>query len=1467
MAYDDDRAPIWSLAAGGALIGGVGYALYKHRGAFSDAWNIGSTDAVARAVATRSSVVGFADPVIESVVKSEQLQFAMSNFEQSRGLVDAIGDIKTATYEAIASTGRMTHDEILDAMRVIDEQGSAADAYKAASDVIAGSSGRASTFESRLWQFAGDPNRSFILSSADISKGGYGQVVAGDVSFATLGEELGEGIQDKAIAIKKNLTQAAGGKFDLEWEYRLIKDKIAGKEVITPLLLPKVEGSVLGAIPLAETGYTYGGGNLTARYITRGAYRPGTREQISYAELAERTLGDVLSASKHNTELKNKVLDANQLLIDAMRSRDSADRAAAVWTGPFVTSGGAAKARITALERVAYGDMNPADIDRLLGESTGLYPFVSPGSAGKGTLISGNVAEDLFGPLGRLMSAEARPTQFIRKEWGVTQRAKDLATGFGGTFGQYYSRLDRKIQGAGYKSLLYSGAEATSAAAYTAPQLVTFYAKPSRVGMDAGYYSSALNQMISPEEGVISSSLTDMLEYERIVQKKIALDEGVNVNRGLLQALQNKRIGDAPVELPGMEGFVGIERGTGEEVVGRVIGAELADPNVANAYIRETQRLTPGEMFKFFSEENKFMGMAANQQRMREVLSAAGAGGEIAGQQVEAMFSGKLVGRNKFALITQQTEAASMFLSQKLDMGALQMSPEIQTYLADPAAALNVSNIIGSNAANADITIQKNLMGMAKGWGFTPEEMALTFGLSERSVLREAAREGIISPQDLLKTAHAPGVVGLFKGRLGDLATEGGAGTWGSFEQTGFRLLSMKGTTGERYAAELAGRIAGKGELAQADIMMSTLLGQEGIAKRFNRDVGTLEDFAKIEPDQLFKPEGRFVNLGRRIEEFGGSNVMYIPGTEEAQGMMGDIITSGNRVKSPLASQIAAFHGAMRRGKVSDDELEYAAASLRNTAVQASEAQAAARGKIAGTQILTGQRVNYGDDVFRVSPATGEKMYADLIERAKDKSHREFLEAQRQAFREEKVMTGGMWRHPTTGPESFQFVKFQRDAQIADNMVAAPTQFGKLRFQGRDVPIDASAMVGFKGDFDRDQFVLSVIGDKHTESAARRAIDNEQRQAYSEYLFNHYAIKDAVEGKINKAEQLNILSDRALAQGHRKLSTAKISTGQVNIALQKLKIGMQSAAPEKYRPMAELFYHMEEAAIGGKHGVFESTLYQEIAGAVREGGESGTRRMTSVLESLIGEQGLDVSGTITDVFGTTRKHSLKLDPRGAAEAAMAAYNSVSNDVDIAMKAAAVARGRQLGDVSLNKAVEMYHARRAGSVDFAQAIMQSGADNVDNFTAKASRLMRRGGARVRGLWGAVKRAKKPLLAGAGVAAGIMAMAPSTAGVLRTPEGPSAGRNMPPDDYGPPAGMPMNPPQPGMNASPRAYDIGSGKRSSHANIRMRVNDLNSSSRSFMRSARELSSGGNVNIRTRDDRSILDPQMLANKIHERL
>jgi hypothetical protein len=110
---------------------------------------------------------------------------------------------------------------------------------------------------------------------------------------------------------------------------------------------------------------------------------------------------------------------------------------------------------------------------------------------------------------------------------------------------------------------------------------------------------------------------------------------------------------------------------------------------------------------------------------------------------------------------------------------------------------------------------------------------------------------------------------------------------------------------------------------------------------------------------------------------------------------------------------------------------------------------------------------------------------------------------------------------------------------------------------------------------------------------------------------------------------------------------------------------------------------------------------------------------------------------------------------------------------------------------------------------------------------------------------------------------MMMAPSVSGTLNIKnEGTSGGRNLGPEDIGP-AGSGISPPDPRIMKSPRTYDLSGMRQASRANINMSMNDVNSSANL----RKQLGQMTNARVRTRDDRSVLDPQRLASKIHERL
>ena len=62
------------------------------------------------------------------------------------------------------------------------------------------------------------------------------------------------------------------------------------------------------------------------------------------------------------------------------------------------------------------------------------------------------------------------------------------------------------------------------------------------------------------------------------------------------------------------------------------------------------------DWWKVFSPEFRHLARARTPEQITQLLSAAGAPGirDIAGQKIEAIAGGKILGRNKMALINQQ---------------------------------------------------------------------------------------------------------------------------------------------------------------------------------------------------------------------------------------------------------------------------------------------------------------------------------------------------------------------------------------------------------------------------------------------------------------------------------------------------------------------------------------------------------------------------------------------------------------------------------------------------------------------------------------------------------------------------------------------------------------------------------------------------------------------------------------------
>jgi len=1472
MADFEERSALWNIAATGSLAGGVAYGMRGRWGAAREAFRFNPlVSPLERAALTQPSFTNYTlSKGIESATQQNMINL-LNTISPNR----AKQEVAAAAYASLMSSGKVSRGAALEVYRGVQELGTTVEtAYGAALAAIEKQAGDAGVFAKRIEGLFSEGEyrtaaRANVWSNLVATSPGFGGARTGTI--------LSEVESSAASDIRKRLNV-----FE-EWSYHRMEDVVAGRPTQTTMAVGRLAGTEV-AIPLSETGLTYGGAGLTARYPTRKVWHPNRQELVPYheyyVELLENNLADAQTASQR----RRAVVESTKQIMASINERDAAMRAGAVWSLPesIGHSGVRAQAALTRLQAVPHGDILDTSgrvsqeavediIRRTAQGEASLYPLGSPDVVAKGVLNTADLRTGIYGPLGRWFPIEKRPLQGIRSEFGVAPSALEAAAKqrFAGAFGEEWGRVGRKIKGGLYEDIMV-------ATGHEAPQMVAFYAKP---GEHLGYAKESLAEVLSPEEMAIRKNAGELMTSERVVQKEIFAPKGFNIRQEILAA--KGKVGELRQINP-LQGFLGLTAGgeevwaeAGKNVTREAIGAETMADDMLRVYMKETHEMGD-DAWKVFSEESKHVATLASNRRMKRILRRAGVQETtVAGQQIQAVLHAGRLEKNLGAMTMQQIEAMSMHAGYRLTTKQVGTAAQaqIRDFLRDPAAALGVTEKLTAAQAGADLELQRRMVGLAKGWGFTEKELGETFGLlgAERAEALGIAKE----------VRESRGVVGLFKGRLGHLAYEQGAGKMAKLDPAGYRVLAMKnyggevGDIGTRMVAELAARTPGKGELIPIETMYESLLGQQSFTDRakaafgFGENLPLLRD---IPEEQLIGAKGRWVGLGEKVPGLGADR-FYIPGREEAPGLFKTSVgRQGRVIASPTESAIRNLQYSLKRGEEAD--IKTAAKELLGTVGQARALQTTSFGEgILGSVRLAGTRrgVNApGWDVntWGISREHGLKMF-EQMEAGADEATRGFLAHQKKKFLNREAIEGVIWRPPETGPESVFFGKLRMDTNLSRGMISAPAVTGTFDpGTGKKIVIDASSLVGLKGDFDLDYFHGAIVGNKENAARIRRGLGKEIDASYSQYLHDHYAIKGLIETAAGK-ETTNIADlteSQRLLQGYEKLTAAKTKTGNINLALQKLKLGVGAAAPEKYRPLADIFFHMEEAAISGKHGMFSAEIYKEITGAVKNRDRT---RMAGALEKMLGSSQV-VKGSL-EIAGKNIEGLRPFAPnyQEMSNVMMESLAVTEKQVESAYNMARMAK-KGASTAEINKLTEDLFISKLGTIDPAQAAFEARARGAISKTALANRGLRQAATTMSKLKILAGKAKGPALIGAAAAGAIMMAAPSVSGTIPRPvEGPAGGRNVTPDAFMQmPQGPGITPPEPRILAPKKVYEgIDSAPLSARASMRTHMDDANARYSELMTHARGLSDTGRVRIGYKDDRSILDPDMLANKIHQRL
>ena len=1461
----NERSSLWNIAAFGSLAGGFAYGMRGHWGQMKSAVAQGPLVSPMEKFAVG---LGRAAPKSSNLGAEVLAGLGSYNFEPgvSKNILGALQSFPNAarakqevallTYESLIGTERISGTEAMDIFRKLQGSKTVEEAYGAAEAYIKQYGASASGFRRQLETYAP-----------------WWIPKAGEGVFA---EQMGNQIwKDMTIKAPTGMTVRTGGMFtpgqmaarealenelskagmniDNTYMYS-VKDysQVPGRPATTTSMWTgSIEGQRV-VLPLEETGMTYGGKNLTTRYTTRGFLtEAGTRQ--SYKDYYVNLLKDTFRRATNDRTRRQAVKEvADTMNAQMFEDAGVAAKKGAIWNLPEQVAHTGSRARAELVKRQALmGNLSEEALQSMIAEGK-LFPYGSAATVAKGTVMTEDAAVGLYGALGKWFPVEKQPLQGIRGEYGVAGSAVEaMKKGFGGTFGKYWGRqgLHPQMRGMLYEHVL-------GATGHEAPSLLTFYAKP---GTELGFQSRGLSKIISEEEMLITKEAGKMLGFEKTVPREILLTEGMEKRKEILEALrQPGRV--MPFKEP-LTGGIGVtpqgERivaGGGEGFLESVTHVERIDKERARIYLKREYLAREGQAVKLFAPGVKHQAHFVGEDVLKKTLRA-GQAGELF-QGVEAVMHGGQAQKNLYAQTMQQIEALGYFAAKKVDVGIL-AEETVAGYLKDPFRALDVKSLLVEGQMNADLAVQKNMVSLAKTWGFTQSELGATFGLLGEK------RAGELGIAEAVKAST--GVYGFSKGMVGGIAAEMGAGKMGTFEPTLFRALAMKdygADLGGRMASEIVSRRVGGEGVFAAEKMILGMTGEipflEGTKQFFG--YGTTTPIAELTKSNIAATKGRWIETGKAFKEWGGSSKFYLPGTEEMPSLFrGTPLSSGSRIPTDVEKGIFELQEAL-----GGEEAGIAAKELQTAAHTAYAKEARVGGRIMGSSYLKAQTFRGGTNRL-VKP---EDMFTHFIP---ESAAAKFTEEQRKALAGGGRIPGLVWRHPGTSAESAQFAMIAVDKKLKEATMRTPILRGEVFEGGIPTMKDVGPTVGMKLDMDQDHYSIVAINDKETARRAERAMNNEIRTSYTQYVHNQYAMKEMLEGtKFGKETNIaNMSVSERLLGGFKRLTAAKTETGKVNLALQKLKLGLRYNAPEKYRPIADVLMNIEEAAISGKHGVREGALFRQIATSVSQKDET---MLAGVMEELFGPaRDVSVSMKIPGIEGA-KFQPYRHDPKEMSRVLMESYRPMASEIDNIINLAH--RGKHGGKAAgLNAIIEQIATQQFSGVDPGVSAARAVAEGSVSKTAIGERAVKRAGttwAKVKNVMG---RAKGPALIGVAGAGIILAAAPSTAGSLSQPppnrEGISGGRNMSADAFlHTPMGPGMSPPPPTMLASKKVYDGLTGpSMSARADIRMHLDDMQVRKDQLTRQARGLTNTGHVTIRYKDDRNILDSHMLANKISNRL
>jgi cytidine deaminase len=1064
---------------------------------------------------------------------------------------------------------------------------------------------------------------------------------------------------------------------------------------------------------------------------------------------------------------------------------------------------------------------------------TGKFPLGSPDAVSKGTLYTNDIANLLYGDVSRFVDPSVRPDVWVRSEWGPRAVAGAGSLGESGPMGILSSfgwgRYGHEsMKGAGYKELEGMG--------YGAPRLWTRYMK----GDESGFKVDRLNKIMHTEEALIDPSVAHMVQYESSDSAKILLGEGFGVHGEILSAMQgggdlSKITTGATIGVDATTGRL-IKLGEGESVA----GIKLAGDDTAQVFLQRGFNLADRQ------GKAKIVGPG---------VKAVARVGKVSGAEMRLL--GKGLTRDRGALIMQQISALGLNTAKQMSQGFIPNEEVLnlaQQMLENPYGHFQVGTLLKDKTEEAFVQLQKNMWGYGQTLGFTKRQLGETFGFMDPRIAAQ-----IPGASEIVENAKS--VIGLADFRMSQVLGEN-LGKRGSIDFAGIRVAAMKGSVGERYAAELATRIEGSADYPHAQRMFTSAVNEESVmqrARNINPNAGVqIDDITKLTPENLIGERGRYLSLGRKSEALGGADKFWVAGSKEVGFLSPFTTATGESMTSETERAIRGIQQAVIGGNTED--IEAAATIYRNHIAEKALSLGSVRGKVIGSKNLAATRLpGHADEFARMHPGELKEMLEDAATRATTAEQKALIAEQLGRVGRGEAIHAARWRFPMQGLESMAFTQVMPDMNVGRGEISLPRMVGEIN--GRMV--DISQDVGQKLDRDGDQMVISAITDRDTTARLANRSLAEAEAERAKFLFSHYNLGAAA--KANKEEMLGMTAEQMYVAGVRKNVVAKIATPQINTAMAELKLGIMNAAPDKYERLAPVLWHLEEASIGGKKGALAGDAYERIASAIGSG-DAGA--IESELTGVFGGA-KEYSGTVKMPTGEY-SFAQNWDPKMVAQDISEVRAATRSNAKFSLMAQKIATGKSV-EMTTENLASLARQLEVGSGDVAQELMTASFEKGSGWARKGSDALRKAHITADKLTSVFGRHKTPILGGLAAAAGIMMLAPPSGGNLALPPptmrpqfASQRAAQMGPEDLGPQGGLRVRPPAARTQIAPSTYDI-QPPVSPRADIRMSPRDMDSSR--LMRHSREMAYNSSVRMRVRDDRESLDPHRLADKIYDRL